>query len=159
MAPFIAGIVTSLIQNNLGKVAQAVVDKGLDVVEDKLGVKLEPEMSAEKVAEIQAAAMKHDEFKIQAVQEAVIAEGKELSARHNADMNSDSWLSKNIRPMTLIAIFIAYFGFAIASVFNYNANENYVALLGEWGMLIMSFYFGGRTVEKVMQMVSAKKGE
>ena len=61
--------------------------------------------------------------------------------------------------MTLIAIFIAYFGFAIASVFNYNANENYVALLGEWGMLIMSFYFGGRTVEKVMQMVSAKKGE
>jgi len=38
------------------------------------------------------------------------------------------------------------------------SNSNYVELLGQWGMLIMSFYFGGRTLEKIMDMKS-KSGE
>ena len=80
-----------------------------------------------------------------------------LSARHTADMASDSWLSKNIRPMTLIAIFVGYFVFAFMSAYGLNANESYVTLLGQWGMLVMSFYFGGRTLEKIMDM-KAKKG-
>jgi hypothetical protein len=75
-----------------------------------------------------------------------------LSARHTADMASDSWLSKNIRPMTLIAIFVGYFVFAFMSAYGLNANESYVTLLGQWGMLVMSFYFGGRTLEKIMDM-------
>ena len=65
MLPIIAGIVSSLISANLPRVAQAVVDKGLDVVEEKLGVKLEPDMSPEKLAEVKAAAMKHEEFRIE----------------------------------------------------------------------------------------------
>ncbi len=65
MAPLITGILSSLLSNNLGKVAQAVVDKGLDKVEEKLGIKLEPDMSAEKIAEIKLAAQKHEEFKIE----------------------------------------------------------------------------------------------
>lgn len=65
MAPLIMGIISSLISSNLPKVAQAVVDKGLDAVEDKLGIKLEPDMSAEKIAEVQAAAMKHEDFRIE----------------------------------------------------------------------------------------------
>ena len=69
-----------------------------------------------------------------------------------ADMNSDSWLSKNIRPMTLIAILVGYFIFAMMSAFDMNTNEKYVELLGQWGMLIMSFYFGGRTLEKIIDM-------
>lgn len=81
-------------------------------------------------------------------------EAQELTKRQAADMASDSWLSKNIRPMTLIAILVGYFVFAMMSAFNMNANENYVRLLGDWGMLIMSFYFGGRTLEKIMDMRS-----
>jgi hypothetical protein len=81
-----------------------------------------------------------------------------LSQRHTADMASDSWLSKNIRPMTLIAIIVGYFTFAFMSAYGYNANESYVTLLGQWGMLVMSFYFGGRTLEKIMDMRS-NKGE
>lgn len=65
MLPLIAGIVSSLISANLPRVAQAVVDKGLDAVEEKLGVKLEPEMSPQKLAEVKAAAMKHEEFRIE----------------------------------------------------------------------------------------------
>mgnify|MGYP003339225896 FL=1 len=87
-----------------------------------------------------------------------VAEAHELTERLKADMASDSWLSKNIRPMTLIAILAGYFIFAFMSAFGLNTNETYVQLLGQWGMLIMSFYFGGRTLEKIMDM-NAKKGE
>jgi len=79
------------------------------------------------------------------------AETKAVSERWQADMASDSWLSKNIRPMTLIAIFVAYFLFAALSAGGINVNEAYVKLLGEWGQLIMLAYFGGRTAEKIME--------
>jgi hypothetical protein len=83
-------------------------------------------------------------------------EQNNLSDRHKADMASDSWLSKNIRPMTLVAIFVGYFVFAMMSAFGYNAKEAYVTLLGQWGMLVMSFYFGGRTLEKIIDMKGKK---
>ena len=85
-----------------------------------------------------------------------VAEQHELTERLKADMGSDSWLSKNIRPMTLIAILIGYFTFAGLSAAKIDVNESYVQLLGQWGMLIMSFYFGGRTLEKIMDMKSKK---
>jgi sensor domain CHASE-containing protein len=83
-----------------------------------------------------------------------IAEQQELTKRQQADMLSDSWLSKNIRPMTLIFILGGYFTFAMMSAFDMDTNRAYVELLGQWGMLIMSFYFGGRTLEKIMDMKS-----
>jgi hypothetical protein len=79
-----------------------------------------------------------------------------LTERAKNDMASDSWLSKNIRPMTLIFILVVYTVFAMMSAYGYNANESYVTLLGQWGMLIMSFYFGGRTLEKILAMKDKK---
>jgi uncharacterized membrane protein (DUF106 family) len=84
------------------------------------------------------------------------AEQQELTKRQQADMASDSTLSKNIRPMTLVFILIVYSTFAMMSAFDVEVNNNYVELLGQWGMLIMSFYFGGRTLEKIMDMKRAK---
>jgi len=75
-----------------------------------------------------------------------------LTKRAEADMKSDSWLSKNIRPMTLIFILLTYTVFGMMSAWEIEVNNNYVELLGQWGMLIMSFYFGGRTLEKIMDM-------
>jgi len=83
-------------------------------------------------------------------------EAQELTKRAEADMRSDSWLSKNIRPMTLIFILTVYTVFAMMSAFGHNANQEYVTLLGQWGMLIMSFYFGGRTLEKIIDMKEKK---
>ena len=80
-------------------------------------------------------------------------EQNNLTARVQADMASDSWMSKNIRPMTLIFLLVAYSGFAIASIFEYETRGAYVELLGQWGMLVMSFYFGGRTMEKIADRV------
>ena len=84
--------------------------------------------------------------------QADMQEQGELTKRQENDMRSDSWLSKNIRPMTLIAILTGYFVFAMLSAFDIETNSKYVELLGQWGMLIMSFYFGGRTLEKIIDM-------
>jgi len=86
-----------------------------------------------------------------------IAEAQEITKRWEADMSSDSWLSKNIRPLALIAIFAGYFLFAMMSAFGFNATESYVQLLGQWGQIVFLAYFGGRTVEKVMDMKSKDK--
>jgi uncharacterized membrane protein (DUF106 family) len=80
------------------------------------------------------------------------AEQQELTKRQQADMASDSWLSKNIRPLTLIFILVFYVVFAMMSAGGIDTNQKYVELLGQWGMLIMSFYFGGRTLEKIIDM-------
>jgi uncharacterized membrane protein (DUF106 family) len=84
-------------------------------------------------------------------------EAQELTKRQQADMGSDSWLSKNIRPMTLVFILFVYSTFATMSAWDIEVNTNYVELLGQWGMLIMSFYFGGRTLEKIIDMKKDKK--
>jgi hypothetical protein len=62
MLPLLTGIISSLVSNGLPKIAEAVTSKGLDYVEEKLGVKLEPDMSPEKLAAVKEAAMKHEEF-------------------------------------------------------------------------------------------------
>ena len=78
-------------------------------------------------------------------------EQKGVSDRWAADMASDSWLSKNIRPMTLVYLLTAYLGMAVADGFGFEISESYVTLLGQWGMLVMGAYFGGRTAEKIME--------
>lgn len=84
---------------------------------------------------------------------------EEVTKRHQADMNSDNWISKSIRPITLIFILIMYSLLSIASGFEFEVTESYVELLGQWGMLIMSFYFGGRTVEKVSQIMKGNNND
>lgn len=90
--------------------------------------------------------------------QADIIEMQELTKRQQADMASDSWLSKNIRPMMLIALFTAYVVFATASVWDLDTKTAYVELLGQWGMLAFSFYFGSRGMEKIADIwVNRKK--
>ena len=83
-----------------------------------------------------------------------VSEQNNVSDRWKADAASDSKLAKNIRPLTLVYILTAYVVFAIADGYGYKIASNYVELLGQWGMLIMSFYFGGRTLEKIVDMKS-----
>lgn len=84
---------------------------------------------------------------------------EEVTKRHQVDMTSDSWISKSIRPITLMFILIMYSLLSIASGFEFEVTESYVELLGQWGMLIMSFYFGGRTLEKVSQIMKGNNSD
>ena len=69
-----------------------------------------------------------------------IIEMQEVSKRWNSDMLSDSWLSKNVRPLTLIFFSISY---VIGWYLDYSL-ENITGLLS----LIVGAYFGGRSYEK-----------
>ena len=121
----------------------------------KFGVSDSVDAVAKAIAGDPQAAQKIAEMELEFAKLAADAmknENNNITERWNADMASDSWLSKNIRPMSLIAIFVGYFLFAMMSAFGYNANESYVTLLGNWGQLIMGAYFAGRTVEKLAEM-------
>ena len=109
----------------------------------------DPEAKAKAQAELAQLQQSGELAKLANETELFKAEQQNVTDRWKADMGSDSWLSKNIRPMTLIAILWAYFVFASASAFGWSVNESYVKLLGEWGQLIMLAYFGGRTAEKI----------
>ncbi len=111
----------------------------------------------EAKAKAQAALMELQQKGELAQLQADMNEQDNLTKRMEADMKSDSWLSKNIRPMTLIFILGVYTTFAALSAADIEVNNNYVELLGQWGMLIMSFYFGGRTLEKIIDMKSKKE--
>jgi hypothetical protein len=132
---------------------------GLLEIGGKLVDKLIPDPEAKARAQLELTKLAQDGELAKIANETDLykTEQNNLTDRMKADMASDSWLSKNIRPMTLIAIFVGYFMFAMMSAFGYDANEAYVTLLGQWGMLVMSFYFGGRTLEKIMDMKSGKK--
>ena len=127
----------------------ALLDVGMKVLDKFVP---DPEAKAKAQAELLKMQQEGRLAELQADQVAM----QETSKRWQADMASDSWLSKNIRPMTLVYILLAYVSFAVMSAWGINVNEAYVKLLGEWGQLIMLAYFGGRTVEKVMDMRSKK---
>jgi len=124
----------------------------------KLVDKLIPDPQAKAEAQLKLAELAQNGELAKMANEADLykTEQNNLTDRLKADMSSDSWLSKNIRPMTLIAILGGYFTFALMSAFGKDTNESYVQLLGQWGMLIMSFYFGGRTLEKIIDMKARK---
>lgn len=116
----------------------------------------DPEQKAKAQLQLAELAQNGELAKMANETEVYKIEQENVSARWTADMSSDSWLSKNIRPLALAAIFVAYFLFTMMSAFGYNAQESYVQLLGQWGQIIFLAYFGGRTVEKLADMRANK---
>ena len=166
MIPIVATLLGTLAQNGLGLLSSAIQAKGKEVVEKTLGVKISDDPSPDEVSKLRQLQYDHEERLLELGIEKARIEQEELTAllkaqanqednvskRWQADMSSDSWMSKNIRPGTLVYILTAYLLFAGLSAAGIEVNEAYVNLLGQWGMLVMTAYFGGRTVEKVMEM-------
>ena len=156
----------TLAQNGLGLLSSAIQAKGKEVVENTLGVKIPDNPTPEDVSNLRQLQFEHEErllelgiekakmelAELQLFADAAKNDAENITDRWNADMASDSWLSKNIRPICLIAILLAYFIFTTMSAFGHNANEGYVNLLAGWGQLVMGAYFAGRTAEKIMEM-------
>lgn len=78
-----------------------------------------------------------------------------LTERHKVDMASDSWLSKNIRPLTLGFISTGLSIIIVLSYFGWVPEKSLVALLGDAWKLVLMFYFGGRSVEKGVKMITS----
>ena len=121
----------------------------MNAIAAKLGVEATPSAVTQALKDNPELALKLKEIDCKEYE----VEQNNLTDRLKADMGSDSWLSKNIRPMVLVFLLVAYSGFAICSMFDLETRGAYVELLGQWGMLVMSFYFGGRTMEKIADKV------
>ena len=149
-------ILSGLLKNIAPGLATAVMGPmggaAVSALASKFGVSDSVEAVAKAIAGDPQAAQKLQEVELEFYK----IEQNNLTDRMKADMSSDSWLSKNIRPMVLIFLLMAYSGFALASIFGYETRGAYVELLGQWGMLVMSFYFGGRTMEKLADKVGKK---
>lgn len=80
---------------------------------------------------------------------------KEITNRHAVDMASDSWLSKNIRPMLTIFSLILYTLFAVmdGNIGEFNIANQYVDLLGQIVIMSLGFYFTSRGIEKTAKIL------
>ena len=133
----------------LGKAAGSLL--GGDTLKDVGNIIDDLHMSGEEKAE---AKQKLETILIQAEQKAQ----EQVSARWEADMKHGSWLSKNIRPLTLIFLTIV---FTILSVFDGNLQIGgedftigaaYVPVYQTLLMTVYAAYFAGRSIEKVRKV-------
>ena len=76
---------------------------------------------------------------------------KNITSRWEADLKSDSWLSKNVRPMTLIFLIVCtmLLIFIDAGALKFNVKDSYIDLLQRVLITVIGAYFGGRSLEKV----------
>ena len=76
---------------------------------------------------------------------------KQVTERWKVDMNSDSWLSKNIRPLVLVFLVVAtiLLIFIDAGAINFKVEDKWTDLLQLVLITVIGAYFGGRSLEKV----------
>tara|TARA_R110002072_G_scaffold144620_2_gene290672 strand:+ start:48 stop:434 length:387 start_codon:yes stop_codon:yes gene_type:complete len=76
---------------------------------------------------------------------------KNITNRWQADLKSDSWLSKNVRPMVLIFLIVCtmLLIFIDAGALKFNVKDSYIDLLQMVLITVIGAYFGGRSLEKV----------
>ena len=76
---------------------------------------------------------------------------KQITSRWESDMKSDSWLSKNVRPMVLIFLVVStvLMIFIDAGVISFNVEAKWTDLLQLVLITLIGAYFGGRSLEKV----------
>ena len=76
---------------------------------------------------------------------------KNITGRWEADLKSDSWLSKNVRPLVLIFLIVCtmLLIFIDAGALNFEVKSSWVDLLQLVLITVIGAYFGGRSLEKV----------
>ena len=78
---------------------------------------------------------------------------KEITSRHQADMQSDNKLSKNIRPLSLIFLLavVSVLSITDGNVGEFTVGESYITLFNSLLIVAFGFYFGGRSLEKTFK--------
>jgi len=124
------------------------IDKNLTTDHERLQIEKEVKQI---LADLELAVLKANEV-----------EQQEITKRLQADMASDSWLSKNIRPMTLIFVTLAVTILTFVTIFGVltegqiNALKAWVGLWTAVMLTIFSFYFGSRGLEKISTHLAGK---
>ena len=125
------------ILTNLFSGGAAELVKGVGGVIDNLHTSKEEKLEAER--KIKALITEH-EAKME----------QNITDRWSADMNSDSWLSKNVRPLVLVFLVVStvLMIFIDAGTINFVVEEKWTDLLQLVLITVIGAYFGGRTMEK-----------
>lgn len=131
-----------MIPRVLAALIPTIVEKGMNLFDKKF------ETDSEKIQK-KAEFEKYMQEQITSVWE---KEQEALTERHKNDMQSDSWLSKNIRPLILIYLMILF-----TLAFFFNVPETVLTMLRDLLMTSFAFYFGARTIEKVGKMITGGK--
>ncbi len=150
-------IVAQLLASGLGLIGNAVIAKGKEAIEQKIGIKLpdgEKPLDPATVVALKQAEMQHEQWLIEAGIRKMTLEIKAeetaqtaVTDRWKSDMMSDSWLSKNIRPLTLAYLTIIISLMAFASQW-LRVELAWIDLLKTAYLAVLTAYFIGRTVEK-----------
>lgn len=117
-----------------------------------------PDATPEQKAEIEAKLMEAQTAMAQAVIDANVVAEQELTKRLQADMASDSWLSKNVRPMVLVYLLVIFSIFAATSM-TLKIDPVYLDMLKQMLMAAFGFYFVSRGIEKVTDKIAAGWGK
>lgn len=117
-----------------------------------------PDATQEQKAEIERKAVELQQQMTTLIVDANVTAEKELTSRLQADMASDSWLSKNIRPMVLVYLLSAYTVFAGFSMY-FTIDQAYVEMLKEMLTAAFGFYFVSRGIEKVTDKIVSGFGK
>jgi hypothetical protein len=142
MLPLVAGIVANLINNGMHKVADQVIEKGVDAVQEKLGMELKPEGEAtpEYNAKLQEEANRHSEF---------MAELDEKSTQRATDMymhdESTRRFSQKYAWFITIISFVYFFMVSFMPVENRNRDFINIILgflIGTAVNSLIRFFFG-----------------
>ena len=160
-----APYLVEMAKNGLGMLAGAIQAKGKEVIEQKLGVKI-PESPAaytpELVQKLKELEIQHEEFlinsqleekKIEAESEKAAQE--QVTERWKVDMSSDSWLSKNVRPLTLVYWTVVISLLATSSNW-LKVDPLWIDLIKYSYMAILTAYFVGRSAQHVTNMIKRK---
>lgn len=150
-------IVAQLLASGLGLIGNAVIAKGKEAIEQKIGIKLpdgDKPLDPATVVALKQAEISHEEWLIEAgIRRLTLEIEAEKTAqvavtdRWKADMTSDSWLSKNIRPLTLAYLTVVISLMAFASQW-LKVEPAWIELLKAAYLAVLTAYFIGRTVEK-----------
>ncbi len=70
---------------------------------------------------------------------------------------NESWLARNIQPVTVVFLLFSYFLFAMLSIFDLETRGAYVDLLGQAMIIVITAIFAGKTVETVVDIRTNKK--
>jgi hypothetical protein len=69
---------------------------------------------------------------------------------------NESWLGKNIQPVTVVFLLFSYFFFALLSVFEMETRGAYVDLLGQAMIIVITAIFAGKTAERIVDIRTNK---
>ena len=138
--------------------------RGLDKTGKKVGLPLLNAITGGKISDVFRSLTKEDiltaeekEMLLKELEQDMI-EMQEVTKRWQSDMTSDSWLSKNMRPLSLAFLTLSLFIYVVldSSLNGFTIKKDWIDLLSSLLLIVYGGYFGARAVEKVAKIKNNK---